>query len=174
MYQGIFGMVTTNKEPGDPSVSLLLTSEKAVFCNTIFIPGTFAVLCTSVSPHCPVLFHSKIKNLNKIMVVRWLVWSLQNARDGYCFGSSCDVGRKWRGKSHEFKQLNLLLLVFVCESKFRICIQDVRCRCTFKHLVRVNIQRKQCLNFRKLCSNIYSVAFLISSLFDKEILKKPK
>ena len=117
-------MVTTNKEPGDPSVSLLLTSEKRrqSFATPSLYIELFAVLCTSVSPHCPVLFHSKIKNLNKIMVVRWLVWSLQNARDGYCFGSSCDVGRKWRGKSHEFKQLNLLLLVFVCESKFRICI----------------------------------------------------
>ena len=58
------------------------------------------------------------------MVVRWLVWLLQNVRDGYCFGSSCDVERKWRGKSHEFKQLNLLLLlVFVCECKFRICFR---------------------------------------------------
>ena len=35
VYWAIFGMVTTertNEQPGDPSASLLLTSEKAVFC----------------------------------------------------------------------------------------------------------------------------------------------
>ena len=35
MYWAIFGMVIsnqTNEQPGDPSASLLLTSEKAVFC----------------------------------------------------------------------------------------------------------------------------------------------
>ena len=36
-YWAIFGMVTnkqTNDQPGDPRASLLLTSEKAVFCNS--------------------------------------------------------------------------------------------------------------------------------------------
>ena len=38
VYSAIFGMVTndrTNKQPGDPSASLLLTSKKAVFCNLV-------------------------------------------------------------------------------------------------------------------------------------------
>ena len=38
MYSAIFGMVTnkqTNEQPGDPSASLLLTSEKAVFSNLL-------------------------------------------------------------------------------------------------------------------------------------------
>ena len=37
MYWAIFGMATNEKkrsrQPGDPSASLLLTSEEAVFCN---------------------------------------------------------------------------------------------------------------------------------------------
>ena len=34
VYSAIFGMVTNNNnQPGDPRASLLLTSEKAVFCN---------------------------------------------------------------------------------------------------------------------------------------------
>ena len=39
MYWAIFGMVTnkqTSKQPVDPSASLFLTSEKAVFCNKIW------------------------------------------------------------------------------------------------------------------------------------------
>ena len=38
VYQAIFGLVTNNRrneQPGDLSASLLLTSEKAVFCNFI-------------------------------------------------------------------------------------------------------------------------------------------
>ena len=32
MYQAIFGIGTIKWQPGDPSASLLLTSDKAVFC----------------------------------------------------------------------------------------------------------------------------------------------
>ena len=35
VYSAIFGMVTNN-QPGDPRASLLLTSEKAVFCKNLF------------------------------------------------------------------------------------------------------------------------------------------
>ena len=39
VYLAIFGMVTTNKQtnkqPGDPSKSLLLTGETAAFCNSV-------------------------------------------------------------------------------------------------------------------------------------------
>ena len=38
--QAFFGMLTTKrttKQPGDPSASLLLTSEKAVFCKIQFL-----------------------------------------------------------------------------------------------------------------------------------------
>ena len=37
VYWAIFGMVASNKQPGDPSVSLHLTSEKAVFCNMMVV-----------------------------------------------------------------------------------------------------------------------------------------
>ena len=38
VYLAIFGMVTTdNRQPGDSSVSLPLTSEKAVFCKKWFL-----------------------------------------------------------------------------------------------------------------------------------------
>ena len=45
-----------NKQPGDPSASLLLTSEKAVFCNCVFS----VVLC---SPFCEICSHSLAQNL---------------------------------------------------------------------------------------------------------------
>ena len=37
VYSAIFGTVTNNNEqPGDPSASLPLTSERVVFCNKMF------------------------------------------------------------------------------------------------------------------------------------------
>lgn len=33
VYWAFFGMMTTKRQPGDPSESLLLSSEKAVVCN---------------------------------------------------------------------------------------------------------------------------------------------
>ena len=42
LLQGHFGRVTTNddKHTGDPGASLLLISEKAVFCNYYLLPET--------------------------------------------------------------------------------------------------------------------------------------
>ena len=45
-------MVTTNKQPGDPSASLLLTTEKAVFCNLQITSGSEAEEFSRSLPPC--------------------------------------------------------------------------------------------------------------------------
>ena len=37
VYWAIFDLVASNEQPGDPSASLLSTSEKAVFCNMMVV-----------------------------------------------------------------------------------------------------------------------------------------
>ena len=50
VYWAIFGMVT-NKQPGNSSASLLLTSEKVVFCkNHLKVDFTFAMKAASRVP----------------------------------------------------------------------------------------------------------------------------
>ena len=61
MYQAIFGLVTNNRrneQPGDLSASLLLTSEKAVFCNFINDIVTRGLVYVKVD--CFLLFLLKI------------------------------------------------------------------------------------------------------------------
>ena len=48
VYWAIFDLVASNEQPGDPSAGLLLTSEKAVFCNMMVVIVMMMIVMTTM------------------------------------------------------------------------------------------------------------------------------